>query len=204
MASSTSRDADSGLGRDLDRIRGVEPDHILDLLAHPLRLGRRQVDLVEHRHDLVIVVDRLIDIGQRLRLDPLARIDHQQRSFHRRQRPVDLIGEIDMARRVDQVELIGLAVPRRVVEPHRIGLDGDAALALEIHRIENLIPHLAIRNGAAKLDQPVSQRRLAVVDMRDDREIADLGRFCHAALDGSATPCRQATWHATKREGGKA
>jgi hypothetical protein len=29
--------------------------------------------------------------------------------------------------------------------------------------------------------------------MRDDREIADLGGFCHVALDGSAAPWRQAT-----------
>ena len=74
-------DAIAGLGRDFDAMRGIEPDHVLDLLAHPLGLRRRQVNLVEDRHDLVIVVDRLIDIGERLGLDPLARIDDQQRSF---------------------------------------------------------------------------------------------------------------------------
>ncbi len=35
-----------GLGRDQKRIGGVEPDHILDLLFDPIRLCRRQIDLV--------------------------------------------------------------------------------------------------------------------------------------------------------------
>ena len=63
----------AGLGGDQDRVRGIEPDHVLDLLLDLLGLGRRQVDLVEHRHDLVVVVDRLVDVGERLRLDALAR-----------------------------------------------------------------------------------------------------------------------------------
>ena len=71
----------AGLGRDQDRIRGVEPDHVLDLLLHLLRLGRRQIDLVEDRHDLVVVVDRLVDVGERLRFDALGGVDDQQRAF---------------------------------------------------------------------------------------------------------------------------
>ena len=35
-------DPDAGLGRDLDGAGGVDPDHILDLLLHPLRFSRRQ------------------------------------------------------------------------------------------------------------------------------------------------------------------
>ena len=44
----------------------------------PVLVRRRQINLVENRNDLVVVVERLIDIGQRLRLNALARIDHQQ------------------------------------------------------------------------------------------------------------------------------
>ena len=103
-------DVEPGLGRDQQRVRGVEPDHILDLLLDPVGLGGRQVDLVEHRHDLVPGLDRLIDIGEGLRLDPLARIDDQQRALAGGERAADLVGEIDMARRVHQVEDIVLAV----------------------------------------------------------------------------------------------
>ena len=48
-----------------------------------------------------------------------------------------------MAGRVDQVEDVVLAVAGRVVQPHRLRLDGDAALALDVHGIEHLRRHLA-------------------------------------------------------------
>jgi hypothetical protein len=40
-----------------------------------------------------------------------------------------------VARRVDQVEQVLLAVARLVVEPYRMRLDGDAALALKVHGV---------------------------------------------------------------------
>jgi hypothetical protein len=81
-----------------------------------------------------------------------------------------------MARRVDQVEDINLAILGLVVQSHGLGLDGDAALLLDIHGIENLLAHLPVGQAAAGLDQPVGERRLAVVDMGDDGEIADMGK----------------------------
>ena len=78
-----------------------------------------------------------------------------------------------MARRVDQVEHVGLAVARGVIEAHGLGLDGDAALALELHIVEHLLFHLTVGQAAGLLDEPVGERRLAVIDMGDDREISD-------------------------------
>ena len=54
-----------------------------------------------------------------------------------------------------------------------MGLDGDAALALQVHGVEHLLHHFALGEGAGDLEQPVGQRGLAVVDVRNDREIAD-------------------------------
>jgi hypothetical protein len=85
-----------------------------------------------------------------------------------------------VARRVHQVELVGLAVLVAVVEAHGLRLDGDAALALDVHGIEDLLLHLPVRDVAAQLDEPVGQRRLAVVDVSDDREIADEAGVRHA------------------------
>ena len=164
----------AGLGGNHDGVRGVEPDHVLDLLLDGFGLGRRQVDLVEHRHDFVAGVDGVIDIGERLRLDALAGVDHQQRALAGGERAVDLVGEVDVAGGVDQIEDVVLAVARPVIEPHGLRLDGDAALALDIHRVEHLLLHLARFEPAGELDQPVGKRRLAVVDMRDDGEIADI------------------------------
>ncbi len=76
-------DADAGLGAGQDRFAGVEPDDLLDLLPDALGVGGGEVDLVDDRHDLMVVLDGLIDVGQRLRLDALRRVDDQQRAFAR-------------------------------------------------------------------------------------------------------------------------
>ena len=57
-----------------------------------------------------------------------------------------------------------------------MGFDGDAALALQVHRIEHLRHHFALRKRAGDFQQAVGQRRFAVVDVRNDREIADVTR----------------------------
>jgi hypothetical protein len=85
-----------------------------------------------------------------------------------------------MARRVDQVERVAVAVRCTVFEAHGVGLDGDAALALDIHRIEQLLLHVAVGHGAGGLDQPVGQGGFPVVDMGDDGEIADARGIGHA------------------------
>src|SRR5690606_41812063 len=63
------------------------------------------------------------------------------------------LGEIDMAWRVDQVEHILLAVPRRVMQAYGLRLDRNAALALDLHRIEHLLFHLARIEPAGHLDE---------------------------------------------------
>ncbi len=75
---------------------------------------------------------------------------------------------------VDEVQHIGFAIVRLVVQANRLSLDRDAALALDIHRIENLFRHLAFGKAARRLDQAVGQRRFAMVDMGDDGKVADM------------------------------
>ena len=67
-----------------------------------------------------------------------------------------------------------LTVLRLVFHAHRLRFDGDAALALEFHRIQHLIHHLALLENAGALQQAVGQRALAVVDVRDNAEIANM------------------------------
>ncbi len=54
-----------------------------------------------------------------------------------------------------------------------MGLDRDPALALEIHRVEDLCLHLTGLERAGELEETVSQGRLAVIDVGDDGEIPD-------------------------------
>jgi hypothetical protein len=54
------------------------------------------------------------------------------------------------------------------------GLDGDAALALEVHGVEELLLGLAVGDGVGVLEQAVGEGGLAVVDVGDDGEVSDL------------------------------
>ena len=110
-----------------------------------------------------------------------------------------------MARRVHQIERVGLAVLGRIGQAHRLSLDGNAALALDIHRIEDLFLHLAVGEPACGLDQPVGQGRFAVVDMGHDREIADMGEVGHepryvAACPGQVHPVSQRSMPMGRRQ----
>jgi len=61
-------------------------------------------------------------------------------------------------------------------------LDGDAALALQVHVVQDLGLHLPPGHRAGQFQQTVAQRRLAVVDVGDDREVAK--EACvHAGVD---------------------
>ena len=152
---------------------GVQADDVLDLFRHPVRVGRRQVDLVQHRDHLDAEVDRGVAVGHRLRFHALRGIDHQQRAFAGGQRARHFVGKVDVAGGIDQVQAVDLAVLRLVGERGGLRLDGDAALLFQVHGIEHLRLHLALGQAAAKLDQAVGQRGLAVVDVGDDGEIAD-------------------------------
>ena len=163
----------AGLGADADGVLGLDADDLLDLLDDLRRVGRRQVDLVQDRDDFEPLLERRVAIGDALRLDALRGVHDQQRALAGGQRTRDFVREIDVPGRVDHVELVGLPVARLVAQRDALGLDGDAALALEVHRVEHLRLHLAVLQAAAQLDEPVGQRRLAVVDVRDDREVAD-------------------------------
>ena len=46
--------------------------------------------------------------------------------------------------------------------------------ALQVHVVEQLLAELALGDGAGHFEQPIGQRALAVVDVGDDREIADV------------------------------
>ena len=109
-------DADAFLGAGENRVGGVEPDDFLDLLLGSLDIGAGQIDLVDDRNDFEPVIEREIDVGESLRFDSLARIDDQQRALARGQAARNLVGEIDVAGSIDQVEDVRLAVFGRVVE----------------------------------------------------------------------------------------
>ena len=91
-----------------------------------------------------------------------------------------VVNKIDLpAARPEEVkkeieDIIGM-----VIQPDSAGLDGDAALPLQFHRVEDLILHLAGFHGVAFFQQAVCQSGLAVVNMSNDRKIPDFRKFGH-------------------------
>ena len=73
-----------------------------------------------------------------------------------------------MARRIDQIELIRLAIVGVIRHANGIGLDRDAALALDIHGVEQLRLHVAFVDGMGELEDAIADRGLAMVDVRND------------------------------------
>ena len=170
-------DAAAFLGAGEDGGRAIEPDDLLDLAARLLGLRAGQVDLVDDRDDLEAVVDREVGVGQRLRLDALRGVHEQQRAFARGQRSRHLVPEVHVPRRVDQIEDVGQPIVGLVGQADRVRLDRDAALALQVHAVEHLRFHLAGLEGAGDFEEAVGERRLAVVDVGDDREVADVALY---------------------------
>ena len=122
-----------------------------------------------------VAVERQVQVGQRLGLDALGGVDQQHRTLAGLQRARHLVGEVDVARGVDQMQDVVGAVdlPR---QPHVLRLDRDAALALDVHPVEVLRPHIPVRDDTGELQHPIGQRGLAVVDVGDDAEVPNLRR----------------------------
>ena len=113
-----------------------------------------------------------IGVGDGLGLHALRRVDQQDRPFAGRQAARDLVVEVDVPGRVDQVQLVDLAI-ERVIDRDGPRLDRDPSLALQVHVVEQLLAKLALGDRAGLEQELVGQRALAVVDVGDDREIAD-------------------------------
>ena len=138
-------------------------------------MSRGKVDLVDGRNNVQVGVHGERRVGNGLRLNALSGVHDEHRALACGQRTRDLIGEVHVARRIDQVELIRLAVVGVIGNANGIGLDRDAALALDVHRVKQLRLHVALIDSMGELEDAVTDRGLAMVNMRNDREVADVG-----------------------------
>ena len=120
-----------------------------------------------------------VGVGQGLGLDALGGVHNEHCPLAGGQGAGHLIVEVHMARGVDEVQGIGAAVLRLVVQTNGPGLDGDAPLPLQVHVVQQLALHLPLLHRAAQLDEPVRQGGFSMVDMCDDTEIADFGLIGH-------------------------
>ena len=156
---------------------GIEvEEELVDLVDHGLDARVGPVDLVDHEDHGEPSLECLPEHEARLRQWPLARIDEQEHAVDHRQPALDLTAEVRVARRVHDVDLRTAVADCRV-----LGEDRDALLALEVHGVEHALVDVLVRpEGTGLPEQSVDERRLAVVDVRDDRDVAELGADGHA------------------------
>src|SRR5207302_3670853 len=139
---------------------------------HQVGAGGGQVDLVEHRHDLQVVLHRHEGVGDRLRLHALEGVHQEDDALASGKAARNLITEIDVAGRVDQVQLVALVALFQVARD-RVHADGDAAFALQVHRVEHLIAEVARRDGPGLEQDLVREGALAVVNVGNDGKVAN-------------------------------
>ena len=167
-------DANAGLARGEDGVLRRDGEDVLDLAAGFFGASAREVDLVDDRDDLEALVHREGGVGDRLGFHALRRVDQEHRAFTGGEGARDFVGEVDVPRGVDEIKDILLTVRCSEVHRHRVTLDRDALLALKVHRVEELLLHLALLDRLRVLEEAVGKGRLAVVDVRDDAEVADV------------------------------
>ena len=150
-------------------LRGVEVDEeVVDLVEDLLWTRVRPIDLVDHDDRGQSPFQGLAQDEPGLWQRPFRGVHEQQHAVDHGQRPFDLSAEIGVTRRVDDVDE-GVAV----VDGGVLREDGDAALALQIRVVHRTLRDPLVRaEDAALVEHGVDERRLAVVDVRDDRDVA--------------------------------
>ncbi len=139
------------------------------LVDHPVGAGPRPVDLVHHHDGLQAERERLARHEAGLRHRAVDRIDHEQHAVDHREHALDFAAEVGVAGGVDDVDAGAVVLDRAV-----LGDDGDAALTLQIVGIHDALGELFMRGErAGLLQQTVDERRLAVIDVRNDGDVAD-------------------------------
>ena len=79
-----------------------------------------------------------------------------------------------MAWRVNEVEVVDLAIERLVLQRSGLRLDGYPALLFNVHRVKHLRAHFARLQAPATLDQSIRQRGFAVINVGNDRKISNV------------------------------
>ena len=139
-------------------------------VQRPVRLGIGLVDLVQHHDGLQPQRQRLGGHELGLRHRAFGRVHQQHHTIDHRQDTFDLAAEIGVARSVDDIDPRALPFDRG-----RLGKDGDAPFAFEVIAVHRPFGRrLVFPVGTGLFQKLIHQRRLAMVDVGDDRNIAQV------------------------------
>ena len=112
------------------------------------------------------LLEDVAGLGQRA----LGRVDEEEDAVDHEERALDLAAEVGVAGGVDDVQADAVVVDGRL-----LGEDRDPLLALEVHRVHDPVDDGLVGPERAGLaEHRVDERRLAVVDVGDDRDVAEV------------------------------
>ena len=132
--------------------------NFLHLFQAHRHIGSRKVDFVDDRNDMKIMTHGQLNICNGLCLHSLGCVNDEQGAFTGCERTADFIGEVNMARGVNQIQFVFITVGCFVRHADRMRFDGDSAFLFQIHGIEELIVgQIAFFNGSGRFKQAVGE-----------------------------------------------
>ena len=137
-----------------------------------VEVGADPVHLVDEGDPRDAVLVGLAPDGLRLRLDAGDGVEDGDGAVEDAQRALDLDGEVDVARRVDDVDAVVLPLACG-----RGGRDRDPALLLLLHPVHDggaLVDLADLVGAAGVVEDPLGRRRLTGVDVSHDPDVAGL------------------------------
>src|SRR6185437_5732386 len=150
-------------------------EQVKGLIDDPVRTRAGTIHLVHHHDRLEAHLERLLGHEAGLRHRAIHRIDQDQHRIDHRQHALDFAAEVGVSGGVDDVDPPFFAARIGPADRGVLGKDGDAALALQVVAVHHAVGHGgAFRQGAGLLQKLVDQRGLAVVDVGDDRDVAEV------------------------------
>ena len=149
----------------------AEVDHQVECLVIDLFAARvRTIHLVDDDDDRQAERQRMLEHETGLRHRAFKRVDEQQHAVHHLEHALNLAAEIGVAGGIDDVDLHVLIIHGGILRQN-----GDAALFFDGVVIHHAVGDLLVfTENAALLEHFVDERGFAVVNVRDDSDIADV------------------------------
>ena len=147
---------------------GVQGAHqVEDLLLHLVRTAVRLVHLIDHHYRLLAKLESFVKHETGLGHATFERVHKKQHTVGHIQHPFNLTTEIAMAWSVYNVDFNAF-----ICDGHILGENGYTSFPLDVIVVEDELSEvLRLTHQVCLVDHPVHERRLAVVDMRDERYI---------------------------------
>mmetsp|Transcript_868 Transcript_868/g.3189 ORF Transcript_868/g.3189 Transcript_868/m.3189 type:complete len:332 (+) Transcript_868:1754-2749(+) len=151
----------------------------VDLLGLHLQLHEEAVNLVDYQHGLDALLQSLPQDSLSLNADAFDAVDDNECAVSDAQSCRDLAGEVDVAWGVDEVQKYGrLLVDKRQSDAG--ALDRDSSCCLVLHEVQlAAVACLFVTNEAGRGQQGVGKSRLAVVNVRNDADVANARGLVH-------------------------